>query len=54
MKYQVEKGIPVPSPNTRSTKYPFRDMVVGDSFVVPEKRQRMPVHMPIHGEAKTE
>lgn len=28
--YEIEKGIPVPQ-----FKYPFRDMKIGDSFLVP-------------------
>jgi hypothetical protein len=34
MKIQIETGVPVPVQATRTPKYPFRDMVVGDSFFV--------------------
>ena len=33
MDYKIEKGIPLPK-RTRTAKYPFADMQVGDSFVV--------------------
>jgi hypothetical protein len=35
--YKVEKGVPVPPASVRAggTKYPWPDMGVGDSFVVP-------------------
>lgn len=34
--YQIEKGIPLPEKKeNKSEKYPFDDMVVGDSFLVP-------------------
>ena len=40
--FKIEKGIQVPGNN--QTKYPFRDMDVGDSFVVPsELRTRVAV-----------
>jgi len=32
--YQIEKNVPLPAPNTLgATKYPWRDMEIGDSFV---------------------
>ena len=34
MKIQIEKGVPAPTKQTRSSKYPFRDMKVGDSFFI--------------------
>lgn len=41
--FQIEKGAPAPKPRVRYTSYPFPDMQVGDSFVVPcsdaEKRE---------------
>ena len=37
MKIQIEKGVPAPIRATRKSKYPFRDMVVGDSFFVNER-----------------
>jgi hypothetical protein len=33
----VEGGIPLQMPTARGTKYPFRDMAAGDSFLVSEK-----------------
>lgn len=38
MMFEIEKGIPLPESNKargRELKYPFRKMLVGDSFVVP-------------------
>jgi hypothetical protein len=32
--YQIEKGIPVPNLG-RKRKYPFAEMEIGDSFLVP-------------------
>lgn len=34
MNYKIDKGVPIP-PRTRTTKYPFGLMEVGDSFEVP-------------------
>jgi hypothetical protein len=34
MKIQIEKGVPAPTRQTRTSKYPFRDMKVGDSFFI--------------------
>ena len=31
---KIEKGIPAPKKQIRTPKYPFRDMVVGDSFFI--------------------
>ena len=39
-KYKIQKGVPIPDPNipvTKTTKYPWKDMEVGDSFLVPNK-----------------
>jgi hypothetical protein len=37
--YQIESGIPLPKPATRSgSKYPFAQMRIGDSFVVDKKQ----------------
>lgn len=39
--YEIQKGLPVPKPNRggpgtgRPAKYPFRQMEVGDSFLIP-------------------
>lgn len=40
MQYKIERGIPIPPRNrgTRDPKYPFRDLRVGDSFYVPNKK----------------
>ena len=37
MKIQIEKGVPAPQIIKRKCKYPFREMVVGDSFFVNDK-----------------
>lgn len=34
MEFQIENNIPMPK-RTRIAKYPFADMAVGDSFLVP-------------------
>lgn len=34
---RIEKNIPVPARGARASKYPFADMVVGDSFAAPVK-----------------
>ena len=38
---QIEKNIPVPARGARASKYPFADMVVGDSFAAPVKPMSM-------------
>lgn len=39
---QIDKDIPMPPPRGRHTKYPFRDMEVGDSIAVAaEERDRI-------------
>ena len=37
MKIQIETDVPVPTKQVRTPKYPFRDMVVGDSFFINDK-----------------
>lgn len=37
MKIKIEKGIPLPKNVTRKSKYPFREMEVGDSFFITDK-----------------
>lgn len=38
--YKIERGIPVPPPGKgKHPKYPFRQMVKGDSFVAPQRAQ---------------
>ena len=37
MKIKIETGVPIPDKTTRKSKYPFRDMEVGNSFFVNEK-----------------
>ena len=37
MKIQIEKGVCIPKNVTRKSKYPFREMEVGDSFFIKEK-----------------
>jgi len=34
-KYPIERGIPIPRKRGEKSKYPFFEMEVGDSFVVP-------------------
>lgn len=36
----IEKGVPLVKAKARATKYPFRDMEVGDSFIVLLKDSR--------------
>lgn len=38
MTYAIRKGVPVPAARSYRTQYPFADMEVGDSFVVPEDK----------------
>lgn len=33
--YKVESGIPMPSRKAHNAKFPFKEMQVGDSFLVP-------------------
>lgn len=33
--YKIERNIPVPSRTGRPSKYPFKDMKIGDSFAAP-------------------
>ena len=42
MPYEIEKGIPMPAHTKRKPKYPWADMEVGDSFVVPGTRRPIP------------
>ena len=35
MAYKIDKGIPLCGPSSKSNKYPFDQMKVGDSFVAP-------------------
>jgi hypothetical protein len=37
MKIKIETGVPVPTRATRKSKYPFREMEVGNSFFVNDK-----------------
>lgn len=39
--YEIEKGIPLPT-NTRNSKYPYKDMQVGDSFLIPAHPEDVP------------
>jgi hypothetical protein len=36
--YRIEKDIPIP-PQKRRSRYPFEDMAVGDSFIVPVSKR---------------
>lgn len=36
--YNIEKGFPIPDPRRSWTKYKFREMEIGDSFLVPCSR----------------
>ena len=33
--YQIEKGVAIPARNFKKSRYPFNEMDVGDSFIVP-------------------
>ena len=35
----IEKGIPVPT-NGRRAKWPWKDMEIGDSFLIPDAKQK--------------
>lgn len=35
MTFKIDKGIPIPPDNQKMTKYPWREMEVGDSFFMP-------------------
>lgn len=37
MKIKIETGVPIPKNVTRKSKYPFREMEVGNSFFINEK-----------------
>ncbi len=37
MKYKIEKDIPLPETRGRSPKYPWLDMVPGDSFLMDKR-----------------
>ncbi|MCB0654464.1 MAG: hypothetical protein KDC85_24505 [Saprospiraceae bacterium] len=37
--YKIEKNVPVPKRPGRNKKYPFDEMDIGDSVVVPAKGQ---------------
>ena len=43
MTYKIEKGIPIthkPNVGGGKKKYPFEDMEIGDSFLVPCKKEK--------------
>ena len=44
MKFKIEKNIPVPR-KTTCLKYPFREMNVGDSFIIYEDYTRTKMQM---------
>ncbi len=37
----IDKGVPVPPPRTRASKYPWAEMEVGDSFFVEATAEEM-------------
>lgn len=37
--YKIEKGIPIPKKVTRESKFPFKSMVIGDSFLTNSSSQ---------------
>ena len=39
MKYQIEKGVSLPVP-TKNIKYPFKEMGIGDSFIISNEYSR--------------
>lgn len=39
--YTIEKNVPAPKRKTRTIKYPFADMQVGDSFCAPVSWQAL-------------
>jgi hypothetical protein len=32
---KIDKGIPMPKRNTRNSRYPWKELEVGDSFFIP-------------------
>lgn len=52
--YAIEKGIPVPHPRSpRQVRYPFRQMAVGDSFLIPSKDAFACVQQSVRGAARS-
>ena len=50
--YQIDKDIPIPVENVPVSAYPFSGMEVGDSFLIPcKKNRRMFVDAHLVGEA---
>lgn len=35
MSYAIDKGVPLPPPSYQKNRYPFAEMAIGDSFMVP-------------------
>jgi hypothetical protein len=42
MDYKIEKDVPLPALVRRRSKYPFKDLEIGDSFVIPIKSDKSP------------
>ena len=45
---KIDKGVPIPLKGARGSKYPFAEMVVGESFFVPEKTPSQITPIGIH------
>jgi hypothetical protein len=41
MAFVIEKNVPIPASRVRTSGYPFREMVVGDSFLVPASQEQL-------------
>lgn len=41
--FKIEKDVPVKEASNRASKYPFKDMEVGDSFFVDDASLRGPI-----------
>lgn len=38
--YEIDKGIAIPDPRTNGCIYPWDDMEIGDSFIVPPEKDK--------------
>ena len=50
--FSVEKGVPIPTEETRKNLYPFPDMAVGDSFFIDAGKDSPAVRARVRSAAK--
>jgi hypothetical protein len=43
MSFEIQKGLPVPTTRKTGRSYPFAQMAVGDSFLVPDAKRSCPI-----------